>query len=915
PIQTLQGRIAQTSSVQIALTSFSTRLNALKNFGTDLRKPSTFEAVTAASTNEQVVGVSASIGAPEGRYAVNVRSLVQTQQSITSGFASRDSVLTAGTLTLEVGDNSLLRETQLSELNDGLGVTPGKFRVTDRAGNATIFDTAQYATLDDLADAINFDLEIDVTADVERGALVLRDQTGGSGTLRVRDLGDGTAAADLGITEETRSSATSSEIVGGGGKSLTVTDGEVVNAARALDITTLNGGSPWPDGPAEELNVELRDGSTFDVFTGSVSTIGDLVDAFNSAAGGRAVMSLNADTGQIVIDDQTTGVGQFEISNANSANVATLLGIDQQLAVGQSTITATNVAFDGAAIRTDLLATKVDALDDPNRAGSALTGGLRGGAGISAGTFTITDRDGNSASIDATTPWLDDILEDINESGIGVNARLNDAGTGIVLEDTTGGTGTLTIADTSGTAAADLNIAGSYVVADGNVVDSGNLQQAFVDETALLATYDLGDDIGTGTIQFTDSAGATADLDLSVGIFEDLGDVIDAVNGLGIGISARLNDNGDGLLIEDTAGGTGPLVIEDSEGTSAEALRIAGSFDAGQADGSFEVKIEVEAGDTLEDVRDKINQLGYGVRAELVSDGDPDNPWRLSLTARDSGTAGAFSFDGGDTGLSARSIVEASDAVVFVGGGDGQPPLTVTSTSNTIENVLPGVTLDLRSTTAGESVEISVVSDQDGLLEDVNGMITAFNALRDEIDENSGYNEETDQRGRLLGEPSVSRAEAVVYGLVSRVYNPGEAQYRILADVGIRLGEGAKLELDEEKFRAALADDPDAVASLFTATDEDGVGTGFGHQLQNAIGELTDPVDGTVTRAGEVLEERVAAFEEQIAAIEEQVLVKEARLQQQFLDMELALGELQFQQQQLSAIPTFQPVQNNNDGN
>jgi flagellar capping protein FliD len=45
----------------------------------------------------------------------------------------------------------------------------------------------------------------------------------------------------------------------------------------------------------------------------------------------------------------------------------------------------------------------------------------------------------------------------------------------------------------------------------------------------------------------------------------------------------------------------------------------------------------------------------------------------------------------------------------------------------------------------------------------------------------------------------------------------GAGRYRILADVGLKLGDGAKLEFDEDKFRTAYATDPDAVQKLFSA--------------------------------------------------------------------------------------------------
>ncbi len=904
PIQQLESRIAETASTQVAYAELSTRLNALKGSGTSLRKPSTFEAVTARSGNEQVATVEASVGAPTGRYELRVQSLVQSQQATTGGFSDKEAVVPEGTFTIEVGDNSLLRETPLSEMNLGEGISNGKFRLTDRTGNAAIFDTGDYTTLDELVSAINFNLDVDVTAGVEQGALVLEDRTGGSGTLRVRDLGDGTAAAELGIAESTRASSTSSTIRGAGPADISVSDAEMLAAARDINLSTLNGGDPWPSAGGNELRVRTRDFNRHDINTDGLTTIGDLIDRFNDETNSAAILSLDTDTGNFIITDNTTPLGdELEIQSRNSLGIAELLGIDIKADVSDESVESTSPAFDANQLRGELYAAKAAAAGTPDRPGGILSQELRGGAGISTGTFTITDRSGNSASIDANTPYLDDVLLRVNTSGIGVTARLNDAGNGIVFQDTTGGAGDLIITDDSGTAASDLNIAGTYAAADGDTVDSGNLQRAFIGVDSSLKTYDIGKPIGEGVIEFTDSGGGKAELDLSIGSFDTLGDVINGINGLGIGVSARVNDNGDGLLIEDTAGGTGTLNISDIDGSAAEALRIGGEFEDGVADGSFEVSIEVEAGETLTDVRNKINSLGFGIRAEVINDGSPDAPWRLSMTARNGGTAGAFTIDAGETGLGARTIAGARDAVVLL-GAPGQDPLRITSSTNTIEDALPGLSIDLFGTTAGTPVEITVSSDQEKSQTDVETMIAAFNSLRESLDDRTSYNAETGRRGALLGEQTVQRVERDVYRLVDTVYNTGNPSYRILSDIGIRIGEGAKLEFDEDKFRAAWADDDDAVKEMFTAS-VDGAGVGFGHRLQDVITKLTDPVDGIVTLTSDQLDEQTAAFEQRIANIEETIVTKEQRLRKEFLDMELALSKLQFQQQQISAIPTF----------
>src|SRR5205085_2503839 len=83
------------------------------------------------------------------------------------------------------------------------------------------------------------------------------------------------------------------------------------------------------------------------------------------------------------------------------------------------------------------------------------------------------------------------------------------------------------------------------------------------------------------------------------------------------------------------------------------------------------------------------------------------------------------------------------------------------------------------------------------------------------------FDTDTNTRGLLLGDETVATVQTQIYAAMSAVV-PNNGKFRILADVGITLGDGAKVTFDEDKFRAAYAEDPDAVQALFT-TPQPGV--------------------------------------------------------------------------------------------
>src|SRR5690606_31450350 len=128
----------------------------------------------------------------------------------------------------------------------------------------------------------------------------------------------------------------------------------------------------------------------------------------------------------------------------------------------------------------------------------------------------------------------------------GVTASLNRAGNGLLITDESGGTGDLVISDVAGTAAADLQLAGTFTGT--TTADSGNLQFRYITAASSLDVLN----VTRGKFTITDSSGVSATVDLTQGNENTIGDVIQEINSRGLKVNARVNDNGDGIVIEDT---------------------------------------------------------------------------------------------------------------------------------------------------------------------------------------------------------------------------------------------------------------------------------------------------------------------------------------------------------------------------
>jgi flagellar hook-associated protein 2 len=868
PVTLLNTEISSAQAVKTAYQDLETQLSSIQTVGNALALPQTFKSSTASSSDTSVLTATTGTDAAVGTYQFQVSRTVTTQQSISEGFAdSSNALVGAGTITLEQGGGEASSETALSQLNGGAGVSRGQFRITDRSGNSATIDTSDAVTLDDVVNKINTALGISVHAAVTDHGLVLTDQTGKTtSNLIVQDLSGGTAAKDLGIVSSVASN--------------TLTGTSINYLSTATAVSQLNDGNGIRTTTAgqNDFTVTVSDGTQINVSLAGAKTVGDLLNIINTAGGSKLKASIAPDNASIRLSDTSGGSGSFTITAQNNSQAAADLGLG---AASGNTITGR-----------DLIA----GLD------SVLVTSLQGGSGLALGTISITDRAGHSGTINLSgTTSFSDILNAINNNtdGVQVTASLNASGTGLQIQDSSGGSGNLVIGDVSSTTAADLGIAGTFDTST-PTVDGANLQHQYVSQNSLLSTYNAGNPVSLGQFKITNSAGATATVDLGAGTFNTLGDVIRLINAKNIGVTASINANGNGLLLTDTAGGANKLKVTDLGGTTAADLNIAGTATGTTIDGAMQKTITVTSTDTLSTLQTKINQLGFGVTASIINDGTGATPYRLSLTATNSGAAGRVLIDTGATGLNVRNLVDAQDAAVFMGGSDGNQPLLLTSSKNQLANVIKGVTINLAGASSSP-VTLSVTSDPSGVVTQLQSFVTDFNSLVGKIDTDTKFDTTTNAGAVLLGDATAQQISQSMYDVLNTVVQ-GAGQYKTFADIGITINADAStssptLNFDQSKFDEAFANDPTAVQKLFTQAT-----TGLGNVLSNAVDKLTDPVNGVITLQNQSIDTRVQGYQNRITELNAILAEKRTQLETQFANMETTLAQLQSQQSILNAF-------------
>lgn len=336
-----------------------------------------------------------------------------------------------------------------------------------------------------------------------------------------------------------------------------------------------------------------------------------------------------------------------------------------------------------------------------------------------------------------------------------------------------------------------------------------------------------------------------------------------------------------------TIGASGQLTLQKGRW---ETTGNGTEFTAG---GSAAVPISIAASDTLADVAAKITNSGSGLTAVVVksSSGDrlmvrstetgEENGFSMSVQGGGSALAGlAYDQDsiaGGSAGMQETS--KAKDAEFTING------MAVTSGSNTVADLVPGVTLNLLKTTTS-AVDISVGTDKEAIKGKVKAFHEAFNKVNSLLRNLSAYDDKSKTSQPLQGDSAVRGLQSALNGLMQQPTADGIT----LASLGLemKLDSGYRnptLALDESRLEAALNDLPKLERALTGEGDNAGLITRIRDFAFAANG-----VSGDITTRTRGLESTKKSNEDAMDAMELRLEQRQANLLKQYqaLDAKMA---------------------------
>ncbi|HOX08638.1 MAG TPA: flagellar filament capping protein FliD, partial [Planctomycetota bacterium] len=239
-----------------------------------------------------------------------------------------------------------------------------------------------------------------------------------------------------------------------------------------------------------------------------------------------------------------------------------------------------------------------------------------------------------------------------------------------------------------------------------------------------------------------------------------------------------------------------------------------------------------------------INGQGLDLTAVVVNTGQGATPYKLVMTSRQTGEDNAVTVSANTSGLTFSDLTVARNSVINFGATN---PIQIESATNTVTSLAPGLTLELKDTSAAP-ISVVVSGDTSGVTAKAQDFVTKYNAVMSMISKYSRYDTENSKAAELFGNSTLRYLQQDLALAISTVVDSQPAETNSLTMVGFSLDSGGTLSLDEATFAEALADNADGVTGLFSAVTNRALASNGGG-ISGPAGEpgfdVNDLIDGS----------------------------------------------------------------------
>lgn len=298
---------------------------------------------------------------------------------------------------------------------------------------------------------------------------------------------------------------------------------------------------------------------------------------------------------------------------------------------------------------------------------------------------------------------------------------------------------------------------------------------------------------------------------------------------------------------------------------------------------------------TLAGVRDAINNSANnpGVSASIINvDGAGGTVSKLVFSAKNVGVDNGFSITAtGDTNLArldtattanydATAAVAALDSIIKV---DGQ---VATRSSNSLSDVIQGVTLDLKKESVGTQFNIDISLDKEAISGAVTTFVNAYNSLAGVMKKLGASDPGTQSQGALSGDSMLRSAVSQIRQSFSNPVATATSSVNSLASLGVEIDQFGVMSVKSSKLNNIMETNLNAMIEVFSSSD------GVASRLKGNLDQFLSS-DGRIESQTKSLGKQQRRIDDSRDAVKLRLDNMQRVLMKQFIAMDVAVGQYQ----------------------
>lgn len=283
---------------------------------------------------------------------------------------------------------------------------------------------------------------------------------------------------------------------------------------------------------------------------------------------------------------------------------------------------------------------------------------------------------------------------------------------------------------------------------------------------------------------------------------------------------------------------------------------------------------------SLVGLRDKINSLGAGVTASILTTSEGNY---LSISSNTTGVGALKLFDDPDN-ANTNLLTNTNPGTNAVFQLDGIP---ISQSGNVVNSVIPGVTFTILGSTSSP-VTLTLASDRTKLSSALQDFVSKYNALQTQLKAQVGP-----AAGLLSGDTIVSQLQDTLRQITS--YHTTSGSVQSLADLGVEFSDTGQASFNQTTFNGLSdAQVADGFTYLGSAT------TGFG-ALSTSLTQFSDPITGLIAIEQSGIDRTDKSLQDQITTLTDRINLMQTNLSRQLEAADALAAELETQQKSLTA--------------